>query len=672
MTNVVFRVPRTTPGLALNNDKTGLTFRKELIYENLPGETFKKKTADHDQEFTVDEDRLDHWCNVGNTMLHNGVKVPVPLKHTDEPEKNRGQVLRFERGTNEEGREALFGVIKFRDAEAAKLAASTDVSIFVPDKPVYDGFGNEYIQPIRHVCCTDYPVIPKLGGFEAIAASLELSSEPKRQRTYLDTLTQNLARKGASSAVDIAGITGAALSLRSPKIRRLLHKVYARRPGLAVGTGIGLLGARQVAKFIVDHEVQKHYDLSLSSKPVADHIARKPKGLFAKARAYHEAGKVHGFMGADPPNKVLPRGKSIGARLQGMAEVLGDPVGHLRKRAEAAVNTTRQAVHEEIDKGMRHAVNTIRQESKSAIHEEVQAIKQRIKGLPKELAGKAIRTIQGVPRRAFKLARNPIAVAAIGGALGVHYAKQRVSDYVFGKRKPKDISASLELAIPTRVKRQLQKAADFKVTLPRRTKNFDRNARIISAVLAGSAVAHLIHKHMLQPQSEVSASLELAVNSAGQVINSRGQFTADPNSKASLRAKNRELRQRQGEYGGSVNSTTGVPDLRTAIENAKFRINDFYHASKEELAAPANALHASKHVGAALLHGMVAAGAIIAAKRFGTKGIAAYKANKNTFNHVAGVSAAATAAAGSVTGLVDHLEAAGQHVYAGLNKRRKK
>ena len=595
MTNVVFRVPRTAPGLALGNDKTGLTFRKELIYANLPGESFKKKTADHDQEFTVDEDRLDHWCNVGNTMLHNGVKVPVPLKHTDEPEKNRGQVLRFERGTNEEGREALFGVIKFRDEEAAKLAASTDVSIFVPDKPVYDGFGNEYVQPIRHVCCTDYPVIPKLGGFEAIAASLELSS-----------------------------------------------------------------------------------------KPVADHVAssRKAKSFLAKARAYHEAGKTHGFMGGTPPNKPLPKGKPFGARLQGIAEVLGNPVKHLKARAESAVNETRKAVHSEVDKAMKHAVHTVHQETRAAVREEIDALKQRIKGAPKALADKAIRTVRGVPRRAFKLARNPLAVGVVGAALGAHYAKQRVfdyakqrvSDYVFGKRKPKDIAASLELALPAKVKRQLQKAADIKVTIPRRTRAFDRNTRIITAVLAGSAIAHLLHKQIqAHHEAQHPESLSLEFNSKGQWIDPvTRRFAADPNSKSSLRKKNRELRARAGEYGGSINSTTGVPDLRTAIESAKFRINDFYHASKEELAAPANALHAAKHTGAALLHGLVSAGALIAAKRFGAKGLSAYKAHKNPFDHIATTTAALTAAGAGLTGMVDHLEAAGQHVYAGFNKRRKK
>lgn len=187
MTNDLYlRVPSTAPGLVLDSDKKGLTFRKELIYANEPGEQFVKKTEDKEQTFVVDEDRLRHWEQTGNEMIRNGLMVPTPLKHTDEPEKNRGRIKRFEIDTNEQGRTALFGVVEFRDEEAAKLAASTDVSIFVPDKPVYDGFGREYKQPIRHVCFTDYPVIPGLSGFEAIAASLEcgyISDQVKLAKT---------------------------------------------------------------------------------------------------------------------------------------------------------------------------------------------------------------------------------------------------------------------------------------------------------------------------------------------------------------------------------------------------------------------------------------------------------------------------------------------------------
>lgn len=174
----VFRVPNISQGIALDNAGDGLTFRKELIYVNEPDEFFIKKTEDNEQTFQIGQKHLEHWEKTGNQMLKNGLKIPTPIKHSDEPERNRGQIKRFEIDYNDSGRLALFGIVKFRDAEAAKLAASTDVSIFVPNKPVIDGLGRKYEMPIRHVCFTDYPVIPGLGEFESIAASFELSRIP--------------------------------------------------------------------------------------------------------------------------------------------------------------------------------------------------------------------------------------------------------------------------------------------------------------------------------------------------------------------------------------------------------------------------------------------------------------------------------------------------------------
>lgn len=170
MRNSLLNVSNTEPGQPLyleSGEWDGLTFRKELIYEG----AFLKRNSTTHQPFKIDEKKLSHWETVGNQMIANGVTVPTPVKHTDAPEAGRGKILRYEVDVNQKGKLALYGVTRFRDLEAAKMANSTDVSIFVPEKPVYDGKGNEYIYPIRHVAYTDYPVIPGLEGFEPIAAS---------------------------------------------------------------------------------------------------------------------------------------------------------------------------------------------------------------------------------------------------------------------------------------------------------------------------------------------------------------------------------------------------------------------------------------------------------------------------------------------------------------------
>lgn len=154
-----------------------LTFRKELIYAG----SFAKK----DQRFTIDRPLLDHYKSTVDKMLSNGIDIPIPIEHTTDPEKNRGKLLGVEVAKNKRGVESLFGTIKFRDEESAKLAKTSNVSIYQPPE-FTDGVGRKYVRPIRHVALTDYPVIPALEGFEPIAASfsgesLELMYPPTAQ-----------------------------------------------------------------------------------------------------------------------------------------------------------------------------------------------------------------------------------------------------------------------------------------------------------------------------------------------------------------------------------------------------------------------------------------------------------------------------------------------------------
>lgn len=154
----------TEPATAVVGDNDdGLTFEKELIYE---GDFQTKELA-----FKVDAGVLDHWNTTHTQMVANGVEVPMPIQHTIDPEMRRATCLSMRRGLNSKGKQALFGKVKFRDKEAAKLAASSDVSVYVPPEKI-DGKGTVYKYPIEHIAFTDYPVIPGLGKFTALAASL--------------------------------------------------------------------------------------------------------------------------------------------------------------------------------------------------------------------------------------------------------------------------------------------------------------------------------------------------------------------------------------------------------------------------------------------------------------------------------------------------------------------
>lgn len=147
--------------LSLSEDS--LSFNKQVIYV---GE-FEK--GDH--RFSIDEPLIDHWVNEHSIITSMGFKVKLPVEHTFDPEKNRGHVLSLFKARDSKNRISLFAHIRFNDADAAKLAYSTDVSIFSPPSIK---LGNGYVskRPITHVALTDYPVIPGLEGFETLAASL--------------------------------------------------------------------------------------------------------------------------------------------------------------------------------------------------------------------------------------------------------------------------------------------------------------------------------------------------------------------------------------------------------------------------------------------------------------------------------------------------------------------
>jgi hypothetical protein len=174
--SVVYCAPGLEPFKALQLSEAGtdgLTFEKELVYEG----SFVKKNDKGEVEvaFTVDEPSLQHWHNTNSEMLSNGMHVYMPTLHTDDPEKNRAELKGTRLGINAKGKKALYGRVKFADAEAAKLAANSDVSIFVPPN-VHDGLGREYKRAIKHVAFTSTPVIPGLEKFQAIAASFDFGN----------------------------------------------------------------------------------------------------------------------------------------------------------------------------------------------------------------------------------------------------------------------------------------------------------------------------------------------------------------------------------------------------------------------------------------------------------------------------------------------------------------
>lgn len=170
LTTPIVYIPRHSKSLQLSNR----LWRKEFI----PIGEFVKDSNGERIPFEVDEGTLLHWKNTFDQMKYNGIEVPMPLNHTENPELRRGTLIDLEIDNNDRGSKSLYGTFKFRDEEAEKALKDADVSIYVPSKFV-DGEDNTYIYPIRHVAFTDYPVIPKLGKMQPIAASYVEAARPK-------------------------------------------------------------------------------------------------------------------------------------------------------------------------------------------------------------------------------------------------------------------------------------------------------------------------------------------------------------------------------------------------------------------------------------------------------------------------------------------------------------
>lgn len=197
----------TVPGeaVALSNSPDELRYWKELIYEG----DFVKQTAILDQKFSVSRALLDHWNRTFKEMKLAGVEIPVPKEHTTDPEARRGTLEDVKVERNAAGLWSLKGLIAFRDLEAAKLAKTTDVSLFVPEKDAQAG--KTWYRPIQHCALTDYPVIKGLEKFQALACSLvtpikevrTMPFDPKKLAVKLG-LAADIADDKLETEIDVA------------------------------------------------------------------------------------------------------------------------------------------------------------------------------------------------------------------------------------------------------------------------------------------------------------------------------------------------------------------------------------------------------------------------------------------------------------------------------------
>lgn len=170
--------------------------------------------------FSVNKQDLDLFEQETNRMLSDGVKVPLPVEHTENPEANRGWILSVKQRKDTKGRDSCYVLVEFLNSEAEKNAEGSDVSIFAP-RTLTQGNGKVYKQPFKHVALTNNPVVYDLEPWSVIAASM---SPPKETSMDIKKLLAALGLKdveeGKEEEAALSAITKMQKELSSLKDKK--------------------------------------------------------------------------------------------------------------------------------------------------------------------------------------------------------------------------------------------------------------------------------------------------------------------------------------------------------------------------------------------------------------------------------------------------------------------
>lgn len=180
-----------------------LVLKKQVIYVG----SFKKwGNSKLEFEFEVDEDLIDHWVKTHKLLLEEGLDVPFPVHHTDDPEKRRGTVVSLSKGIDSKGRVSLYANVKFNDEASLKQLKNSQVSLYCP--PVLRHQDKTFVRPIRHICATDYPVVGDLEPFTIAAAYDAPKPKVKGNSAMMKALAEKLGLTIPPDASDdaIAGM----------------------------------------------------------------------------------------------------------------------------------------------------------------------------------------------------------------------------------------------------------------------------------------------------------------------------------------------------------------------------------------------------------------------------------------------------------------------------------
>lgn len=186
---------------------SGTKFRKELLAAG----TYQHPTRPWKTPLDVSESYIDSLVEQTNLGLTEGVKVPLPLGHddSDDPEKNRGYMVRAFKDRNSRGELALFGEIEVTNPDTAERIGKDlqDISVYI------DKFGSGQWTPegdrIVHVALTNYPVYAGQDNFQRLSATGERETVPVLRREEAADQKENTMKLSADlrEALEARGVT---------------------------------------------------------------------------------------------------------------------------------------------------------------------------------------------------------------------------------------------------------------------------------------------------------------------------------------------------------------------------------------------------------------------------------------------------------------------------------
>ena len=153
-----------------NADAEGKFYEKELIREGSWAHPQKQNIR-----FKVTTKRMQTWVDNFNKKLF---KVPVPKRHSLDPEDNRGWVTGLSIRKNKKNINVLYGKLDITNSGMQKKINNGDIQdVSVSIGSYADNQGKNHGEVLRHVALTVIPHIDKQAGFKSINAEGYLNLE---------------------------------------------------------------------------------------------------------------------------------------------------------------------------------------------------------------------------------------------------------------------------------------------------------------------------------------------------------------------------------------------------------------------------------------------------------------------------------------------------------------